>query len=68
LQAEEPTGYLTDDTLDHLRTHYRGWDFHSLHGEFKSWLRKNPDGFPTRYQSAFIGFVKQYHAKNRSQL
>ena len=67
-QAEEPTGYLTDETLEHLRRHYRGWDFHSLHGEFKSWLRKNPNGFPARYQSAFIGFVKQYHEKNRSQL
>ena len=67
-EAEEPTGYLTDDTLDHLRTHYRGWDFHSLHGEFKSWLRKNPNGFPSRYQSAFIGFVKRYHEKNHSQL
>lgn len=67
-QVEEPTGYLTDDTLEYLRRNYRGWDFHSLHGEFKSWLGRNPNGFPTRYQSAFIGFVKQYHEKNRSQL
>jgi plasmid replication initiation protein len=67
-QAEEATGYLTDETLEYLRAHYRGWDFHSLHADFKSWLRKSPDGFPTRYQSAFIGFVKQYHEKNRFQL
>jgi len=64
----EPRNYLTDDTLAHLRTHYRGWDFHALHEEFRSWIRQDATRWPARYQSAFIGFVKQYHEKNRYQL
>jgi hypothetical protein len=67
-QADEPQNYLTDETLDYLRKHYRGWDFHALHHDFKSWLLDDPGRMPSRYQSAFIGFVKQYHEKNRFQL
>ena len=66
--AEEPSGYLTDDTLDHLRQNYRGWDFHALHAEFRAWVRQAEDRAPVRYQSAFIGFVRRYHEKNRHQL
>ena len=64
----EPRNYLTDETLAYLRTHYRGWDFHALHEEFRSWIRLDSARWPARYQSAFIGFVKQYHEKNRYQL
>lgn len=66
--AGEPRNYLTDETLSFLRTHYRGWDFQALHAEFRSWLSEQPDRSPERYQSAFIGFVKRYHEKNRHQL
>jgi plasmid replication initiation protein len=65
---EEARGYLTDETLAHLRTHYRGWDFHALHAEFKSWLHADAERSPDRYQSAFIGYVRRYHEKNRHQL
>jgi plasmid replication initiation protein len=65
---EEARGYLTDETLAHLRTHYRGWDFHALHAEFKSWLHGDAERSPDRYQSAFIGYVRRYHEKNRHQL
>jgi plasmid replication initiation protein len=65
---EEARGYLTDDTLDHLRANYRGWDFHALHAEFKSWLHADAERTPDRYQSAFIGYVRRYHEKNRHQL
>ncbi len=65
---EEPRGYVTDETLAHLRTHYRGWDFHALHAEFKGWLHADADRSPDRYQSAFIGYVRRYHEKNRHQL
>lgn len=64
----EPRNYVTEDTLDYLRKHYRGWDFHALHSEFRAWLSEQPDRAPDRYQSAFIGFVKRYHEKNRHQL
>ena len=65
---EEPRGYVTDETLAHLRTHYRGWDFHALHAEFKGWLHADAEHSPDRYQSAFIGYVRRYHEKNRHQL
>jgi plasmid replication initiation protein len=64
----EPRNYVTDETLAHLRQHYRGWDFHALHAEFRSWIRGAAEREPERYQSAFIGFVKRYHEKNRHQL
>ncbi|MBV9994953.1 MAG: replication initiator protein A [Caulobacteraceae bacterium] len=64
----EPAGYLTDETLAHLREHYRGWDFHSLHAEFKTWIHTDEQRTPDRYQSAFIGYVRRYHEKNRHQL
>ncbi|OYW83536.1 MAG: plasmid replication initiator protein [Asticcacaulis sp. 32-58-5] len=64
----EPINYVTDETLSHLRKHYRGWDFHALHNDFRSWLKEQPDRAPARYQSAFIGFVKRYHEQNRHQL
>jgi plasmid replication initiation protein len=65
---EEPHGYLTDETLNHLRQHYRGWDFHALHAEFKAWIHGSEERAPERYQSAFIGYVRRYHEKNRHQL
>ena len=66
--ADEPRGYLTDETLAYLRTNCRGWDFHALHAEFTSWLRSDAERTPDRYQSAFIGYVRRYHEKNRHQL
>ena len=65
---EEPRGHLTDETLAHLRQNYRGWDFHALHAEFKAWLHADESRSPDRYQSAFIGYVRRYHEKNRHQL
>ena len=65
---EETRGYLTDETLAHLRANYRGWDFHALHAEFKAWVHADEQRAPDRYQSAFIGFVRRYHEKNRHQL
>jgi plasmid replication initiation protein len=65
---EEPRDHLTDETLAHLRQHYRGWDFHALHAEFKAWLHADEGRSPDRYQSAFIGYVRRYHEKNRHQL
>lgn len=66
--AVEPHGYLTDETLAHLREHYRGWDFHALHADFNAWIHSDPERKPERYQSAFIGYVRRFHEKNRHQL
>jgi plasmid replication initiation protein len=68
MTVSEAHGYLTDDTLAHLREHYRGWDFHALHAEFKAWVHGSEERTPDRYQSAFIGYVRRYHEKNRHQL
>ncbi|ESQ87950.1 plasmid replication initiator protein [Asticcacaulis sp. AC460] len=67
-EPTQPKNYLTDETLEYLRKHYRGWDFHALHAEFRAWIREASDREPELYQSAFIGFVKRYHEKNRFQL
>jgi plasmid replication initiation protein len=64
----EPANYITEETLEHLRKTCRGWDFHALHADFRTWLSQQPGRQPERYQSAFIGFVKRYHEKNRHQL
>jgi hypothetical protein len=68
LRSTEPSNYLTDETLEHVRKQYRGWDFHALHAEFREWIGTQAERRPERYQSAFIGFVKQYHEKNRHHL
>jgi plasmid replication initiation protein len=64
----EPRNCVTEETLTYLRTHYRGWDFYALHAEFRDWIGEQAERIPDRYQSAFIGFVKKYHEKNRHQL
>jgi plasmid replication initiation protein len=67
-QSAEPSGRLTDDTLEFVRTHFRGWDFYALHAMFKDWLAEDPNRAPTNYQRAFIGFVKRYHDANKHSL
>jgi plasmid replication initiation protein len=64
----EPENYLTDATLIYLRRHFRGWDFHALHAEYRGWLAEDSSRFPQNYQTAFIGFVRRYHEKNHHQL
>jgi plasmid replication initiation protein len=68
LTSREAAGYITDETLNHLRQHYRGWDFHALHEDFKAWLHGDETRTPANYQKAFIGYVKRYHERNRFNL
>jgi plasmid replication initiation protein len=68
LTTPEATGYVTDATLGYLREHYRGWDFHALHEDFKAWLKDDETRTPANYQKAFIGYVKRYHERNRYTL
>lgn len=68
LTTREATGYVTDATLSHVREHYRGWDFHALHEDFKAWLKDDETRTPANYQKAFIGYVKRYHERNRYTL
>lgn len=64
----EAAGYITDMTLSYVREHYRGWDFHALHEDFKAWLKDDETRTPANYQKAFIGYVKRYHERNRYTL
>ena len=61
-------GDITDATLATLRANYPGWDYQTLHAEFRSWLEADPARTPVSYQNAFIGFVRQFDARNRHTL
>jgi plasmid replication initiation protein len=61
-------GFVTDDTLAHLRNICPGWDYQTLHAEFKSWIDGEPTRTPVNYQAAFIGFVKRHDLKYRHTL
>lgn len=68
LSARSTAGEITDATLATLRSNYPGWDYQSLHQEFRDWLIADPARTPVNYQKAFIGFVRRFHEKNRHQL
>ena len=61
-------GFMTDDTIDHLRETCPGWDLYALHAEFERWVAASPDRTPADWQRAFIGWVKRHHAKHRHAL
>jgi len=68
MTEREAAGYITDETLAYVRAHFRGWDFHALHEDFKTWLKDDEARTPANYQKAFIGYVKRYHERNRFTL
>jgi len=63
--AEDPSlRDVTAATLATLRAECPGWDFDTLHQEFRAWIDADPTRTPVNYQRAFMGFVRQYNAKN----
>lgn len=68
LSTRASAGELTDATLAVLRSDCPGWDYQSLHQEFRDWLDADPTRTPVNYQKAFIGFVRRFHDKNRHRL
>lgn len=68
MTEREAAGYITDETLAYVRAHFRGWDFHALHEDFRTWLKDDEARTPANYQKAFIGYVKRYHERNRFTL
>jgi plasmid replication initiation protein len=68
MTKREAAGYITDETLAYVRAHFRGWDFHALHEDFRTWLKDDEARTPANYQKAFIGYVKRYHERNRFTL
>jgi plasmid replication initiation protein len=61
-------GFMTDETIDHLRTTCPGWDLYALHAEFEKWVSAAPERTPASWQRAFIGWVKRHHEKHRHEL
>ena len=61
-------GFMTSETIEHLRETCPGWDLYALHAEFENWVGSKPERLPANWQKAFIGWVKRHHAKNRHQL
>ena len=68
LSTKATAGYLTDETLATLRAECPGWDYQTLHHQFREWVEGDADRTPVNYQNAFIGFVRRHDAKNRHQL
>jgi plasmid replication initiation protein len=68
LATRATAGQLTDATLATLRAEYPGWDYQTLHAEFRAWVEADSSRTPVSYQSAFIGYVRRYDAANRHTL
>ena len=68
LSTRASAGEITDATMATLRAECPGWDYQSLHQDFRTWLDGDPSRTPVNYQKAFIGFVRRFHEKNRHRL
>jgi plasmid replication initiation protein len=68
LSTAATRGYMSDETIEYLRTNYPGWDLYTLHAEFEEWVNGDAARAPVDWQKAFIGFVKRHHEKNRHSL
>ncbi|WP_347094119.1 replication initiator protein A [Sphingomonas parapaucimobilis] len=68
LSTRSTFGEITDATLALLRSECPGWDYQTLHAEFKAWIEGDPARTPVSYQNAFIGYVRRFDAKNRHLL
>jgi len=68
MSARASAGEVTDATMALLRSQFPGWDYQSLHQEFRDWLDADASRTPVNYQKAFIGFVRRFDEKNRHRL
>lgn len=68
LATRGTSGMLTDATLEQARRECPGWDYQDLHRQFRDWVEADPARTPANYQNAFLGFVRQWHARNKDQL
>ena len=68
MSARATAGEITDATMATLRAEYPGWDYQTLHQEFRDWVEADPARTPVNYQKAFVGFVRRFHEKNRHRL
>lgn len=68
LSGRSTRGFMSDDTIEHLREKCPGWDLYALHADFERWVAADPERTPANWQKAFVGWVKRHHAKHRNEL
>jgi plasmid replication initiation protein len=68
LATRATAGEVTDATLATLRAECPGWDYQTLHAEFRAWIEADSARTPVSYQSAFVGFVRRFDKANRHTL
>lgn len=68
LATRATDGEITPATLATLRAECPGWDYQTLHAEFRAWIDADPARTPVSYQAAFIGYVRRWDAKHRHEL
>jgi plasmid replication initiation protein len=59
---------LSEHTIGQIRREFPGWDVYALQGAFDEWLDADASRAPKNYEAAFFGWVRQHHARNRSQV
>jgi plasmid replication initiation protein len=68
LSSRSTFGEITEATLVTLRAQCPGWDYQTLHADFRTWIEADAARTPVSYQNAFIGYVRRFDAKNRHTL
>ncbi|EZP53678.1 replication initiator protein A [Sphingomonas sp. RIT328] len=68
LASRAHDGEITAATLATLRAECPGWDYQTLHAEFRTWIDADPARTPVNYQAAFVGYVRRWDAKHRHDL
>ncbi|MEM7570583.1 MAG: replication initiator protein A, partial [Pseudomonadota bacterium] len=68
ITVAQPSGFLTEDTLEQARKAYPGWDLHAVHESYKKWLISKGATPPKHYQKAFLGFLRSYHERHKHEL
>ena len=58
---------LSERTIAQIRNEFPGWDIYALQHAFNEWLDEDASRTPNNYEAAFYGWVRQHHARNRSQ-
>ncbi|RJY06935.1 replication initiator protein A [Aurantiacibacter aquimixticola] len=68
LSDKTTRGFMTEDTIAHLREKCPGWDLYALHADFERWVDADSARLPANWQKAFIGWVKRHHEKHKHEL
>jgi len=68
LSTAATRGFMTDKTMELLRSECGGWDLYTLHADFERWVSADEARTPVDWQKAFIGFVRRHHKKHGHEL